>query len=82
MSERAKLLREYSIAQFAMLELHIYLDTHPSDLKAAALHNEFARKAANLKERYEEKFGPLTPSEGEGADWLQNPWPWDIERCD
>ena len=79
MSRREKLLRSLSSAQFALWELHLYLDTHPGDLEAAAMHERYELKAASLKREYEEQFGPLTPTVGEGVDWLKNPWPWDPE---
>lgn len=82
MTNRQKLLNELSAVQFAKWELHLYLDTHPSDMRAAALYNEYAKKTAILREQYECKYGPLTSPNGEGVEWLQNPWPWDIERCD
>ena len=82
MSRRQRLLRELSAVQFAKWELHLYLDTHPSDMRAAALHAEYEKKAAALRATYEEEFGPLTAPNCEGVEWLQNPWPWDIERCD
>ena len=77
MSTREKLLRNLSSVQFALWELHLYLDTHPNDLEAIALHEKYEVKYMKLKKDYEEKFGPLTPTVGEGVDWLKNPWPWD-----
>ena len=78
MSKREKLLRSLSSAQFALWELHIYLDTHPNDLEAINLHEKYEKKYRQLKNEYEVNYGPLTPSVGEGVGWLQNPWPWDI----
>ena len=79
MSKREKLLRSLSAVQFALWELHLYLNTHPADMEALALHGQYERKLAKLKMEYEEKYGPLTPAMGEGVDWLKNPWPWDVE---
>lgn len=79
MSTREKLLRNLSSIQFALWELHLYLDTHPNDLEAVSLHEKYEMKFMNAKREYEERFGPLTPTVGEGVDWLTNPWPWDIK---
>ncbi|MBR1811779.1 MAG: spore coat protein CotJB [Clostridia bacterium] len=79
---RCKLLREISEVQFAAWELHLYLDTHPSDLRAAALMNEYERKYDMLVRKYEEQFGPLTAGSGDSAEWLASPWPWEVVRCD
>ena len=37
MTKRETMLRRLSAAQFTQWELHLYLDTHPSDLQALAL---------------------------------------------
>ena len=78
MSKKEKLLRSLSSAQFALWELHIYLDTHPTDMEAISLHEKYEKKYASLKKEYESDYGPLTPAVGEGIEWLQNPWPWDV----
>ena len=79
MSKREKMLRSLSAAQFALWELHVYLDTHPTDLEAVALHEKYEKKYRSLKQDYESAFGPLSPTTGEGVGWLQDPWPWDAE---
>ncbi len=82
MSSREKLLRNLSAVQFALWELHLYLDTHTSDMEAIAMHEKYERKYAMLKKEYEEKYGPLTPTIGESLDWLKNPWPWETKGED
>ena len=82
MNKREKLMRSLSAVQFALWELHLYLNTHPTDLEAIALHEQYEAKLRKLRDEYESKYGPLTPTVGEGVDWLKNPWPWDIEGVD
>lgn len=82
MNKREKLLRQLSTVQFVLWELHLYLNTHPTDMEAIALHEQYEVKKAKLQREFEENFGPLTPNVGEGVDWLKNPWPWDIEGAD
>ena len=79
MNKRENLLRSLSSVQFALWELHLYLNTHPTDMEAIALHEQYELKLSKLRAEYEHKYGPLTPTVGEGVDWLKNPWPWDIE---
>jgi len=79
MTNREKLLRNLSQVQFALWELHLYLNTHPADMEAIALHEQYEVKFRKLRAEFEEKYGPLSPVTGEGVDWLKNPWPWDIE---
>ena len=80
MNKREKLLRQLSSVQFALWELHLYLDTHPSDLEAVSLYEQYEKKLHALVNEYESSYGPLTPCTGEGAAWLTDPWPWDTER--
>ena len=78
MSNRDKLLRTLSSVQFALWELHLYLNTHPEDMTALGMHDKYAKRLHELTCEYEESFGPLSPKTGEGIEWLKNPWPWDI----
>ena len=77
MNKREKLLRSLSSAQFAAWELHLYLDTHPSDMQAASMLAQNQKKCEALLAEYEETYGPLTPKFAQGVEWLQNPWPWE-----
>ena len=79
MTQREKYLRNMASVQFALWELHLYLNTHPADMEALAMHEQYERKLAKLRREFEEKYGPLSPMMGEGVDWLKNPWPWDVE---
>lgn len=81
MTEREKCLQELSAAQFVLWELHLYLDTHPDDCEAMERLQKYMVKYKQLKEAFEDKYGPLTARSGSGASWLQNPWPWDVEEC-
>lgn len=83
MSNREKLLRNLSSAQFAVWELHLYLDTHPSDMQAASMLAQYEKKCTALMAEYEENYGPLTPKFAQGVEWLKNPWPWETGgACD
>lgn len=80
MSERDRLLKRLSAHQFSMWELHMYLDTHVNDPQAMASYKKHEREYNVLKREFESKFGPLTANASvRGADWIQDPWPWDIE---
>lgn len=75
---RAMLLNKIDAVQFAMWELHLYMDTHPEDLAALSLYKKYEEKNEKLVAEYEEQFGPLFSNTDPGAMWLKNPWPWDI----
>lgn len=75
--KRDELLEKISQYSFAAWELHIYLDTHPSDIAALMRLKRYQKKANELKAEYEKKYGPLTVQCGSGETWLNDPWPWE-----
>ncbi len=80
MKDNRSLSLSLQAAQFAMWELHLYLDTHPEDLSALRLYAKYEEKYHMLKKEYEMKHGSLYCNCGmPGATWLKNPWPWDYE---
>ena len=67
---------------FAVHELGLYLDLHPSDCEALELFNAYASQLNEAKRKYEEKHGPLSMKSGGGDEytWAKMPWPWDMSR--
>lgn len=68
--------------RFAIIELGLYLDTHPDDEKALCLHREYTRKFKMLEEQYQKVYGPLSimfPCKK--WRWLEEPWPWEGGNC-
>ena len=83
MAERNKLLRKLQAAKFAAWELHLYLDTHPCDKAANEMFRKYTNEAKMLKKEFEDRFGPLSITNSNEADWLCDPWPWDFQgSCD
>lgn len=73
--EMAMKIRELD---FALVELGLYLDTHPEDRKALCLHNNYARQVKELKDKYQKVYGPLTMDYPCNKwRWLEQPWPWE-----
>lgn len=73
--EMIKQLKEY---RFSIIDLGLYLDTHPDDKKAICLHKEYTNKFRRLSDQYEKIYGPLTimfPCNK--WRWLEEPWPWE-----
>ena len=79
MTEREMLMRKIAANDFAVVDLHLYLDTHPNNKQIAQKLDEYAAKSNMLKKEYEERFGPITPGEqgGNRWAWIAHPWPWD-----
>ena len=79
MNEREILMRKIATTDFAITDLHLFLDTHPNNLNIARKIEEYEMKSRELREEYEKHFGPLSPSGDTGNRWawISNPWPWD-----
>ena len=60
----------------------MYLDTHSDDKKAYELYQKHVSRYENLKLEYESLYGPLNTGTGTTAEWLSDPWPWDITEED
>ncbi len=82
MTERNKLLRQIAEYDFVVLELHMYLDSHPFDTNIAKQLDEYAQKLNALKQEFISKFGPITQKTDERNQWawISSPWPWDNEE--
>lgn len=79
--EAKETLKQLMEIDFAILELTLYLDTHPEDRRALTQHNFYVEKRKPLVMRLERLYGPLTilaKSDYPWA-WLNQPWPWRIE---
>lgn len=67
---------------FVLVELTLYLDTHPDDLEALKQYNSFAKKRMEMKKQFEEQFGPLQQYGNSYSTypwaWDATPWPWQV----
>jgi spore coat protein JB len=77
-----QLMEDLQAVDFVLIELNLYLDTHPEDLEALKQFNTFAQQSQALRRTFEERFGPLL---GGGKSfstfpwaWKEPPWPWQI----
>ena len=57
--EYYRLLENLQELDFVLVELTLYLDTHPDDTAAINQFNDFSYKRRVLKQQMEEKYGPL-----------------------
>lgn len=76
--DRQKLLHEIMALDFTLIDLNLYLDTHPYDSNTIMLFNDTLLKSKRLKMQYEQKFGPITPMSNNNCywQWAMPPWPW------
>ena len=66
------LLHEIGAYRFAIIDLGMFLDTHPCDDEALRLYTEYNEKLAELEALYTRLFGPITMQDVSG----QNGWTW------
>lgn len=74
-----QLMNEIQKIGFAVVDLNLYLDTHPTDKNAQTIYNQHAAQLKNLKEMYSKSYGPieqLSPSYQYPFAWILPPWPW------
>ena len=76
--KREEMMMKIRELDFAIIELSLYLDTHPEDRRALCLHNTYAREVKDLKDKYQKVYGPLTMDYPCNKwRWLEEPWPWE-----
>ena len=74
------MIRELSALAFALYDLQLFLDTHPNDVNAITLYNQYRQKYLALVAEYERRYGPLTALNGAADNqwkWIRSPWPWE-----
>ena len=78
MNTKEEMLKEIKCLKFSVIELALYLDTHPDDEKALCLHNKYAKELKSLCDKYQKVYGPLTIEYPCNKwRWLEEPWPWE-----
>lgn len=77
-----KLLEQIQAADFVLVELTLYLDTHPTDALALQQFNQYSEYCKQLRAAFEPKYGPLTQyghsPAGSSWDWGTGLWPWQV----
>ena len=78
--ERQNLLNEIGKIDFVIVELNLYLDTHPYDQHALDKMCYFQKIKKQLVEKYTELYGPLTSDftvDNDEWKWATQNWPWE-----
>ncbi len=76
---RDEMLKRLTALDFYIIDLHLYLNTHPGDREAIMKHNAVVQEARELREEYERMYGPLLACSAASKcpwQWIENPWPW------
>ncbi|OPA80834.1 spore coat protein CotJB [Paenibacillus selenitireducens] len=77
-----KLLEELQMVDFGLLELSLYLNTHPNDMKAIQQLNQWSEQRHKIAQQYELDYGPLLQFGHSYSkfpwQWIESPWPWQV----
>lgn len=75
-------LHELQALNFAVSELGLYLDTHPSDRDALDLFEQYAEMYDEILQKYEQQKGPtmqMRAGMNGTYQWTKGPWPWEYD---
>ena len=72
MSNKEQLLNDIGIVSFVLVELGLYLDTHPTDRNAMEYFNHYNRIKHQMVKEFSMKYYPLTMDMAES----NKEWRW------
>lgn len=81
---REQLLWWIDIVSFAMVDMTLYLDTHPEDAEGMKYFNHFKEQRQAALCAYAKNYGPLTLDTADSTDywdWSATPLPWEGGNC-
>ncbi|MGN0430966.1 MAG: spore coat protein CotJB [Lachnospiraceae bacterium] len=79
-SEQNRMLMDIGIIDFTLVELTLYLDTHPHDKQAMEYFNHYARIKNQMVKDFSMRYYPLTKdvsTETREWQWALAPMPWE-----
>lgn len=80
-NEQERMLFDISTIGFVLVDLTLYLDTHPYDREAMEYFNHYSRIHAEMLKEFASRYYPLTLSTAEGCGkewkWGLAPAPWE-----
>lgn len=82
MGGKEQMLKEISIVDFVLVDLMLYLDTHPYDRNAMEYFNHYNRIKNQMAREFSQKYYPLTKDMADSNKewrWSAAPLPWEGE---
>ena len=77
-----EMLEQLQVLDFALVELNLFLDTHPEDLKSIEQFNQLTYERTKLANQFQELYGPLQNFGRADSkcpwQWSESPWPWQV----
>ena len=81
--DRCKMLEWVQALGFVVMDMQLYLDTHPCDTEALAYYRNAVENYEKAKRQFEAAYGPLTATSSLDCDrwtWADMPLPWEGVR--
>ena len=79
--EQKNLLHHIGVVDFVVVEMTLYLDTHPQDREALEYFNHYMCMKNQMMKDYAVKYGSLTLSAADSCSkewkWTSQPMPWE-----
>lgn len=78
--DKCAALYEISMVDFLLVDLKLYLDTHPTDRNALDYYNHYAGVLKQLQEDYAANYGPLFATQSTCSkcwEWSDEPNAWE-----
>lgn len=82
MNSRSEMLNKVQKLGFVVVDVSLYLDTHPNDAAALQFYDKYKALLKQAQEEYTASFGPLnrySVDTANGWAWIDQPWPWELE---
>lgn len=80
--EGMRMLNDISIVDFVLVDLSLYLDTHPFDQEAMQYFNHYSKIKNKMSRDFSMRYFPLTKDLAESNKewrWGAAPLPWEGE---
>jgi len=82
MTKREAFLWKVQAYEFALLEVGLFLDTHPKDQTALSYFEQYRHMKHLAEAEYTRMYGPITMDHMDNDlstwQWIENPWPWEM----
>lgn len=78
-AQSTQLMNDLQALDFALVEITLYLDSHPYDENAITRHNELAEQRHATRDKLENRSKEASEgNESKGWRWSLSPWPWRV----
>ncbi len=83
---RKELLQKINTVSFAVDDVKLFLDTHPTCQEALSFFHEKSKMRNYYLQEYSKYYGPLTVDTtmencSDHWNWTNEPWPWQEGGC-